>query len=132
MSLSKDLPPGTVVVTDRFFSSPYLAFRLLVNGLHLLSTIMANRKAWPKDLKLAPKAPRGAFDWKVCEKTGIRAIVWNDNSLVSMISTFGDPTTTYICTRRGHKGKDGKKVPLEVPIPTTTHLYNQYMGGRTQ
>ena len=128
--MCRDLDVGTVVVTDRFFSSPTLASDLLEQGLHLLSTIIPNRKFWPKELKLPSKAPRGSFDWLVCQSTGIRTLVWNDNSLVSMISTFGNPSTTYFCDRRGVKDKKtGKKKPVQVQIPTIIHLYNQYMGG---
>jgi hypothetical protein len=130
---AEKVQPGSVIFADNFFSSVPLAKSLKEQGKHYVGTFRPNRKHFPKEIVIKPKADtaRGAAKFAVCNKTDLRAVCWYDNKPVCMISTIFSPHSTSTCMRRG-KNAQGYPEKVRVPQPALIHFYNKYMGGVDQ
>ncbi|XP_067950472.1 piggyBac transposable element-derived protein 4-like [Watersipora subatra] len=121
---------GYHVVTDRYYTSPYLLHWLRELQMSGTGTCMTNRKEYPKQL-IATKAEarrleQGDSKWLQCAKTGIVATRWNDKKPIYFLSNYvraelSEPPTVI---RRNKKGEK-----LTVKATPSVIVYNQMMGG---
>ena len=117
-------PTGYHIYTDHYYTSPELADELFRDALVTTSTIMANRKNMPQNLKAShtKKMKKGEIIsyWKN-EKL---ALAWKDKRVVTMLSTF-------------HKGDKNdvtsipSKYPNQPPVSKSNVIldYTRKMGG---
>ena len=115
------------VFADNFFSSVSLAEKLKKRGIWYVGTVRMNRvvgNSLPKDKELQKK-PRGHFVAQVEQNTNVACVRWNDNKIVSLISTYvaTDPVTN---ARRWDKKK---KIYIDIDRPKIVEEYNKFMGG---
>ncbi len=96
---------------------------LLEMDQYACGTYRYTRKDVPLDIKTATlrNIDRGEAIFR--QHGNLVANVWRDKKLVYVMSTNSSPVMST-CNR---KEKDGTVV--EVPIPTLTKMYNQYMKG---
>jgi hypothetical protein len=88
--LPKNLPYRLYV--DNFFTSPRLLDNLKEKGISVTGTVRVNRmeKCPLKAPEFVKKENRGFHDHCLDRKSGMLAIRWNDNNVVSMLSNcFG-------------------------------------------
>lgn len=112
---------------DNFFSS-YKLFSILKNrGYFATGTIRENRTSnCPlESTKLMAKRARGSYNSQFDETSEIALVRWNDNSIVTMISTHFciEPIKSAKRYNRKHKKTDN------IPQPSIICNYNKYMGG---
>ena len=92
LDLVSELPVGVPfkIYGDRFFSSVKLAEILKSKGIGYTGTIKSNRteKAPLIDPKEMAKRAKGSFDFCLEQGEGILLATWNDNRVVSFVSTF--------------------------------------------
>ena len=111
------------VFYDNFFSSVDLALDLLRAGLYSCGTLRSNCKSFPALLKPVVKKglhTRGSS--KTYQHEHPTVTVWQDNRLVTLISTNSDPTSSVVC-----KNRDGTAATYS--CPDLLALYSQNMGG---
>ena len=129
LDLVSELPPDVPfkIYGDRFFSSVILAEILKSKGIGYTGTVKSNRteKAPLIDSKEMAKRPRGSFDF--CLEQGERIVLttWNDNTVVSLVSTV-DPVMPIVKATRWI-AKDARK--KQVGQPFMVSQYNHFMGG---
>lgn len=91
------------VYTDRYYSSPSLAFYLNQLGLEFCGTVMINRSEFPKELVKKPTCKQGEFQWLMCQETNIVAVRWCDKRPIYLLSTGFRPECTGIFVIRHNK-----------------------------
>lgn len=112
---------GYHLFTDRFYTSPHLAMALHEWNIHITGTVQTNRKNFPEQLK-NPKLCQ--YEVKAFQKRGkIMALSFFDKRVVSMISTYHNPTTETV-TRIRKKG-----VSETYEKPKVIIEYTKFMGG---
>ncbi|GFY48607.1 DDE_Tnp_1_7 domain-containing protein [Trichonephila inaurata madagascariensis] len=121
--------PATVYC-DNFFSSPELFYILRENyGIFALGTIRNNRlrgdeKVIPGEKEMKKKE-KGAFSESTCDNNHLAVVRWNDNKVVTFISTCvaSDPIEKIqrYC-------KDSRK-KVGVQCPQIVRQYKRHMGG---
>ena len=99
------------VYFDNFFTSPFLAEKLLNNGIYCTGTLETNRKGIPADLIRRMKMNRG--DAKYLAIDSISIVKWMDRRPVLMMSNFTDPR---IMTNINLKLKNGEVIQLRCPV----------------
>jgi hypothetical protein len=127
--MTDSLPEGKFfkAFADNYFSSVALAEKLKRRQILYIGTVRMNRVTGnnlpsDKDLK---KAGRGTFAAQVEQNTNLVCVRWNDNKIVSLISSYVgvEPVTK---ARRWDKKK---KEYVEIDRPKVVEEYNKFMGG---
>ncbi len=95
---------------DRYFSSVKLASDLLDAKTYITSTIMANRKELPQQVKKLKLKNQG--ECKVYQKNNLGVTVYKDKRQITMLSSGEKPT-----------------LPQPGAKPDVILNYNKYMGG---
>lgn len=122
-----ETPAHHAIYFDNFFTSFHLLCHLKNKGFHATGTIQENR------IKICPLEPvtsfrkkeRGYYDYRYEEQNKIIVVRWNDNSVVTLGSTFGKIEHVKNVSRYSRKQR--KKV--SVPQPNLIEQYNNKMGG---
>ena len=129
LDLVSELPPDAPfkIYGDRFFSSVKLAEILKSKGIGYTGTVKSNRteKAPLIDSKEMAKRPRGNFEFCLEQGEGIALTTWNDNIVVSLMSTV-DPAMPIVKATRWI-AKDAQKKQVDQPFMVSQ--YNHFMGG---
>ena len=110
------------VFIDRYFASLQLFSILLERNVYACGTMIATRKHFPEELKVASGLEHGEFVFR--QKGSIVTTAWKDKKVVYAVSNICDPDISQPVTR---KQKDGS-VKL-VDCPSTIVAYNKHMGG---
>ncbi|KAJ0175946.1 hypothetical protein K1T71_008120 [Dendrolimus kikuchii] len=119
-----------IIYCDNFFSSPELFYILRENyGFFSLGTIRNNRlrgveKILPPE-KEVKKKERGFFVEAACNETSLAVVRWNDNKVVTFISSF---VASVPVEKIQRYSKDVKK-KVDVQCPQIVRQYNKHMGG---
>ena len=96
LDMVSELPPDVPfkIYGDHFISSVKFAEILKSKRIGYTGTVKLNRteKALLIDLKEMAKRPRGSFDFCLEQGEGIALTTWNDNTVVSLVSTV-DPAS---------------------------------------
>ena len=122
------------VYCDNFYSSPVLFHELLKNGIRATGTLRTNRKGTPKDviaIKTCLKkknTPRGKGYYLREKHSAIVYCCWNDNSVVSTLSTCFPGHSINTIKRKGKNPSTGRNEEHDVPVPIIIENY-KYMGG---
>ena len=123
------LPPDVPfkIYGDRFFSSVKLTEILKSEGIGYTGTVKSNRteKAPLIDSKEMAKRPRGSFDFCLKQREGIALTTWNDNTVVSLVSTVDLVMPIVKATRWIAKDTQNKQVNQLFMVSQ----YNHFMGG---
>ena len=129
LDLISKLPVGVPfkIYVDRFFSSVKLAEILKSKGIGYTGTIKSNRteKAPLIDPNEMAKSARGSFDFCLEQGEGILLATWNDNTVVSLVSTVDPVMPVTKATRWIAKEKQKKQVDQSFTVSQS----NRYMGG---
>ncbi|CAH2002562.1 unnamed protein product [Acanthoscelides obtectus] len=114
---------------DNWFCSPELQIELARNGIYSVGTIRENRvpsSGLPTDKSLK-KQGRGSFEERItsCGSTKLKIVKWQDNKVVTLLSTFigGYPVTTI--KRFDRKNRQD----VNIQCPSIILIYNKFMGG---
>jgi hypothetical protein len=122
-------PIGSIVATDRFFTSPALSLELLERGYNHVGTVMPNRKNFPADLLEIPKkSPRGTIRHATTENGELMALCWFDNKPVYMLTTKYTPGDAQV-ERKTYDPLKTNFRKVSVPCSTVVTSYNDIMGG---
>ncbi|XP_026331157.1 piggyBac transposable element-derived protein 2-like, partial [Hyposmocoma kahamanoa] len=118
------------IFCDNFFSCPELFYILRENyGIFALGTIRKNRlrgaDAVLRTEKEMKKKPRGAYDQVVCDKNRLTVVRWNDNKVVTLVSTYVGTEPVEKIKRYCKEAKQ----KVEVNCPQVVKEYNKHMGG---
>lgn len=128
MDLISELPQQPFkLYCDRFFSSLKLVNRLQNSGIGMTGTIMGNRIenspiVSPDILK---KQSRGTFDYRTDTTTNCTVTTWNDNRVVTIVSSV-DPVFPI---GKANRWVSSEKRKIPVNQPNVIAKYNKYMGG---
>ena len=128
------LDKGYHIYCDNFFSSPALAYNLLLRDTYMIGTCREKRKGVPATIKKRMdkrRTPRGASvaDFAV-DKDGrklspeVHCFFWMDKKPVGLINTITPPDVFATVIRHDSHGDY-----LEIQCPMAVKFYNQYMGG---
>ena len=125
MSLVSRLPslPYTVYF-DNFFTSLKLCEELASKGMGSTGTVRANRI---ENCPLPPmkKEVRGSYDYKRDPKSGLILVRWQDNNVVTVVSTVHGTFPLSKAPRWSRAEKS--RVQLDQPFAISQ--YNKGMGG---
>lgn len=113
--------------TDNFFTSPRLLDHLKTMNISATGTVRANRmeKCPLLDQDNLKKDTRGTFDHRLDRKSGMLAVRWNDNNVVTMLSNcFGIQPVV-----QAKRWSSSEKKHVLIPMPQLISKYNHYMGG---
>ena len=109
---------------DSRYSSP-LSFQMCKESFKVLcgGTVRMNRKGWDKDtMNLSKSSARGTTLMKYDKVLEQVAIQWNDNKVVSFITTMVDFQLVDVKRRKG-------RTILNLQVPKPLKLYQENMGG---
>ena len=105
-----------------------MALTLLARGYHVIGTCQANRVEMPKEEMKAAKAAlkeRGDHVYWCDNKTGLRVVIWQDSSVVTLLATCYSCTGTYV----SRKGKAASSTKRSIAAPEIIPIYNSKMQG---
>ena len=125
MRLISQLPlaPYTVY-TDNFFTSLKLAEALLSKGIALTGTVRSNRVG-KCPLESLDKTDRGSMDYRVETNVGVLIVRWNDNNVVTVLSTVD----TVFPQKKVLRWSRKTKTHMHINQPRAITSYNSCMGG---
>lgn len=124
-NLLSDVPKGTCVYFDNFFSSFSLFDLLLSAGYKFVCTMRSNRiqsNPFSSDKEMK-KMQRGGYEAKFECSAQVLIVRWHDNSIVNVASNCLGVTPLDSSVRRS------KKQTVSVPTPHVIKQYNAHMGG---
>ena len=124
--LENDLDGMRELYMDNRYTSPHL-FILLREKYKILAcgTIRANRKGWdPKIMNLAKSSPRGTSLTKYDPINKILFGQWNDNKVVSFISTLGISGLVTIQRRVGPE-----KIDYQIKESLKRYTRDNFIGS---
>ena len=124
-TLPKGLPYRLYI--DNFFTSPRLLDHMKTMKMSVTGTVRANRmeKCPLKEPDKMKKEPRGTYDNRLDQKSGMLAVRWNDNNVVSMLSNcFGIQPLNQV-----KRWSASEKKHVQINQPYLISQYNRYMGG---
>lgn len=118
------------VFCDNFFSCPELFYILREEyGIFGLGTIRNNRLRGADTVlpaeKIMKKKPRGSHAQVVCEENRLAAVRWNDNKVVTLISSYVGVDPVEKIKRYSKEAK----MKIDVDCPQIVKEYNRHMGG---
>lgn len=137
IKLAKNVPPGSLVVFDNFFTSIPLMKVLYQRKIYSIGTVRLMRKGMPEEF--TPKKPRDTAELKAKKKelsklapgeftfrfdSPVGCIKWHDTKDVHVLSTAINPSEVSVIKRRQ---KDGTQ--KEMFCPTAIKTYTINMGG---
>lgn len=127
--LANNLPRGTHIYCDRYFTSPNLVQFMLSKEMYVTGTVMANRvsaiaKQLTSDKDLQRKG-RGSCDLLVRQDHKMAAAKWFDNKPILMLSAIHGKEPEDDCSRWSKKDK----TYVSVKRPAIIREYNANMGG---
>ncbi len=100
--LSKDLlDEGRTLFVDNFYTSYNLAAKFLERKTHVVGTVRANRKKFPKNV-MDKKLKRGEMI-AMEDQNGIVILKWKDKRDVRMLSTKHSPNMVEAANRRSSR-----------------------------
>lgn len=113
---------------DNYFTSSNLVQELLTKGIYCTGTVRANRVG---SLPIKPnselvKQGRGAMDGCTSSDNKLCLVRWNDNSLVTVLSSAYDWQTNLGQVKRYD---NSTKAYVDVACPSAIIEYNKSMGG---
>ena len=113
---------------DNFFTSPGLVQVLLEKGIYCTGTLRSNRvgKLPIKSNSELSKEGRGAMDGCTSQDGKMCIVRWNDNSLVTVLSSAYDWKANPCQVSRYDKST---KDYVQIPCPSSVIQYNRSMGG---
>ena len=104
---------GYHIYTDRFYTSPTLAVKLLEEGMYATGTVQKNRKGLPEDLKRLRLKNHETKVYRHSSKM-LMALGWHDKRTVLMLSTWHNAEVkTILRVIRGGQEEDVEK-PLVI------------------
>ena len=113
---------GYHVYTDRFYTSPTLATKLLDEKIHITGTVQKNRKGLPKELKSLRLRNQDIKAYRHSSNK-LMTLAWQDKRTIVMLSTWHNANTTTISrVRRGGRQEDIEK-------PAVVCDYTEHMGA---
>lgn len=118
--------PGTKVYFDNLFSSVKLLEELSRREIGATGTLRANRikkEMHLPDKKKFAKTQRGSYVSRTCGEAEVT--MWNDNSVVTILSNADSCTPTTTARRFSRK----EKKSVDVVMPNCVMEYNRAMGG---
>lgn len=112
---------------DNFFTSPTLVLQLLEKGIYCTGTVRSNRVgSLPiKTNATLSKEGRGAMDGCTSGNGKMALVRWNDNSIVTVISSAYDWKDQGTVSRYDKSAKEY----IYMPCPSPILEYNKSMGG---
>lgn len=125
---------GRTVYTDRYYTSPILAYYLSKVGLYFCVTTMTNRKGFPKTLiDPSQRNEQGSSQWQQCQTSAIEATRWMDKRHIYFVSTglLSEHDDSFV-TRHDKAGKDVRVKCTPAVQMYYTELYyqdNAMIGG---
>ncbi|KAL1497396.1 hypothetical protein ABEB36_008374 [Hypothenemus hampei] len=126
LSVVKNAPEHDIFF-DNFFSSYKLFALLRQKRFFATGTIRENRSSGCPLVpsKSLSKQSRGSYDSQFEESNHIALVKWNDNSIVTMISTHYHVQPVTNVKRYDRK----QKKQVAIPQPAIVSVYNKHMGG---
>lgn len=127
--LVEKIPDGNSyrLYVDNFFTSPRLLDHLKAMKISVTGTVRANRmeKCPLVEADKLKKDLRGSFDHRLDRNSGMLAVRWNDNSVVTVLSNcFGIEPMTQV-----KRWSAAEKKHVQIPMPNMIAQYNRFMGG---
>lgn len=115
------------VYCDNFFTNPQLLENMQKKGFSVTGTVRSNRtdKCPLMDEKIIKKKDRGYYDYRADERANIIAVRWNDNSVVTVLSSKYGAEPLHEVSRYSA----AEKRRISVQQPDLIDKYNRYMGG---
>ena len=114
---------------DNYYTTTLLAVTLAKQGIQTVETVRRDRVPNLKlpTLTQMKNQPRGTSVEYVAniDETDVSTVVWKDNKIVSLLSTFCNINPTEIVTRYDKKNKS----VLNIFCPSIVKEYNKHMGG---
>jgi hypothetical protein len=128
LQLCQDLPPGSQVYFDNYFSSLSVVERLRLKNIYVVATMRSNRCRDVANLLETEETlkmhGRGSMDWRTNATNDTIIIRWFDNRAVLLCSTYcgiGQPQTITRWNRN-------TRAHIEVPVPQVVKAYNIWAG----
>ena len=129
MNLIAELQEGDSyhLTFDNLFTSLKLVDCLTERGFACTGTIRSNRlEDCPlKTVKEMEKTKRGTYDYATDSKSGLIAVRWNDNSIVSLVSN----KVGLHPIQAANRWSRSERRRIDVPQPFIIKHYNKTMGG---
>ena len=127
--MTDSLPDGNnfKLFADNYFSSVALAEKLkktqlLYTGMVKMNRVAGNKLPNDKEMK---KAGRGHIVSQIEQNTNVVCVRWNDNKVVSLISSYVGPEPVTKARQWDKKNKEY----VEINRPKVVEEYNKFMGG---
>jgi hypothetical protein len=122
------IPRGSIVFTDRFFTTPMLAaYMYIVCGIYLTGTVMKNKLGVDTSLlmKQTGKLARGFFKWSIDFQNHVAQVCWFDRSVVFLCSSIHAIRSTLGVMRLTWNEVEGYcSKPMQAP-----EMALEYNGG---
>lgn len=118
--------PGTTVYFDNLFTSVELLEelgKLQIGGTGTLRANRVKKEMNMPDKKKFAKTERGKYFSRTCDE--IEATMWNDNSVVTVLSNVDGCMPTKTAQRFSRK----EKKKIDIQMPSCIYEYNRSMGG---
>lgn len=114
---------------DNYYTSPRLMAYLAQNGIYSLGTVRRNRITScklpsEKDMKKDPRGTSYEFVGDL-DDISISSLVWKDNKVVTLLSTFAGELPLSTINRYDKRSKSTS----EISCPFVVKEYNRHMGG---
>ena len=131
-----NVPVGSVVAMDRFFTSPALVRSLLDKGIFSIGSCNVSRKGWPTGITFDPaeyrttaqkRAIRGQSRYAVTSDKKMLACCWFDSKPVYMLGSCFQPDGCVVMRKQVES--NGTKTKVRVNLPQMIDQYNHIMGG---
>ena len=119
---------GYHLFVDNFYTSVALVRDLFNQGVMVTGTMIENRRGFPQCLKnekeWAKRVARGGMRW--FRVPPVLALQWNDNKVVSMLTTSGSANAHHQVSR---SKTNNVYREVNVPQPDVINEYNRYMNA---
>lgn len=109
---------GRTLYVDNFYTTYELARELLESHTHLIGTVRAKRKDFPKEVDSA-KLKRGEIVSKE-DQHGITFLKWRDTRDVRLVSTKHSPIMVEIPPKTKSRYKSSSSTDHDQPLPSTS------------
>ena len=129
MKLCEGIPhhKGHKVYGDNPFTSLPLVKKLQDHGIYYLGTIRSNRLPHDASLKTEKEFAKelGAYDQVSSEREKLTLVRWNDNRIVTLLSSYCGSEPLKEARRFDRTSKEFKIITM----PHAVEEYNRFMGG---
>ena len=131
LRLSRTVPTGVNhnIYFDNYFTNVDLQVSLAKRGILSVGTVRSNRihNCTLKSEAELKRTGRGSMDEKIalCDDVEVKAVRWNDNKAVTLLSTFvGSQPVTQV-----RRWNSRTKTHEQVSCPAIITAYNKHTGG---